>query len=387
MEPLERVELAGGPRERGLAHGERFAAEIERNVETYLERFAHHGVDREAVRRQAADYVPLVDDLNPAYGEEMRAVSEGSGVPLRDVALLNVRYEVIYTAWAEETQGETAADDDTRQADLAAASAGTDGCTSFGLLPSATVDGNTYMGQNWDWLAPIADTIFLMDAKRSDAPDFLAMTEAGIVGAKAGVNEHGVGISVNGLISEDDGENPHRKPFHVRCREVLDAERFDEALEPILESDRPGSANFVVGHGDGEVIDVETAPEAFNCVHPEGGVLTHSNHFYDGDITQLGQSGEGSQSTLYRAERLRRALARDAETGDVDVDTVTAGLRDHFSRPASVCSHVDESKPEVEHGQTNASIVVDLTERRLLATRGPPCESEYTEYRLDSSAS
>lgn len=390
MEPLERVELAGGPRERGLDHGERFAEEIERNVETYLERFAHHGVDAATVREQAAEFVPLIDDANGAYGEEMRAVSEGSGVPLRDVALLNVRYEVIYTAWSEETrEGAAGADEsgDARQADPAAAGVGTDGCTSFGVLPSATLDGNTYMGQNWDWLAPLADTIFLMDAKRPDAPDFIGMTEAGIVGAKAGVNEHGVGISVNGLISEDDGENPYRKPFHVRCREVLDAERFDEALGPVLDSDRPCSANFVVGHGDGEVIDVETAPEEFNCVYPEDGVLTHSNHFFDTDITQLGQSGEGSQSTLYRAERLRRALARDAATGDVDVDTITAGLRDHFSRPASVCSHVDESKPEVEHGRTDASIVVDLSERRLLATRGPPCESEYTEYRLESSAS
>jgi len=388
MEPLERVRLTGGPRERGLAHGERFADEIEANVETYVERFAREGVDGATVRERAEEFVPVIEEANPAYAEEMRAVAEGSGVPLRDVAMLNVRYEVIYTAWAEGARGaaEEAGEGDERAApDRSGATApGADGCTSFGVLPEATADGHTYMGQNWDWIAPIADRIFLMDVERDDGPDFLGMTEAGIVGAKVGVNEHGVGIAVNGLISEADGENPYRKPFHVRCREVLDAERFDRALGPILDSDRACSANFVVGHADGEVIDVETAPERFNCVYPEDGVLAHSNHFFDTDITQLGQSNEGSQSTLYRAERLRRAIDRDAASGDVDAGTIEEGLRDHFSRPASVCSHVEEDDPEVEQGQTDASLILDLDERRVLATRGPPCGSEYEAYELAS---
>lgn len=384
MGQLQRVRLRGGPHERGVTHGERFAEQIRENVRTYLERFAHTGVDESTVREQAEAFLPVIEEASEAYAEELRGVAAGSGVPLQDVTLLNVRYEIIYTTWSEEARGvggesKGAASGSGRDT---ASRPGTDGCTSFGVLPAATADGHTLLGQNWDWLSPIEDTLFLMDVDGPDVARHLAMTEAGIVGGKVGVNEHGVGLAVNGLISENDGEDPYRKPFHVRCREVLNAERFDRVLASILDTDRACSANFLVGHGDGEVMDVEAAPEQFNCLSPVDGVLTHANHFVDSTITRLGQASEGGQSTLYRAERLRRALTRAAADGGLDTDDVAAGLRDHFSRPESVCRHVDQSLPEPDHVQTNASFVVDLTAQRLLATRGPPCESEYEAYPL-----
>ena len=372
MRPLERVELSGSPEERGRTHGERFADEIRANVDTYLERFAHHGVDEDEVLDRAAAFRPVIEAANPEYAAEMRAVGEESGVDLDEVTMLNVRYEVIYTAWAEEAGGGETGE--------AVAAAGVDGCTSFGLLPEATANGHTYVGQNWDWLAPVADTLFLMDVRPDDGAAHLAMTEAGIVGGKCGLNEHGVGLAVNGLISERDGDEPYRKPFHVRCREILSADRFGDALGAVLDADRACSANFVLGHADGEVVDLETAPERFNAVYPTDGVLTHANHFVDGDISRLGPTQTSGQTTLYRAERTRRALAREA--GEIDEGTVKAALRDHFGRPGSVCCHVDERRPEVERGQTDASFVLDLTDRRMLATRGPPCESDYVEYEL-----
>lgn len=382
MEPLERVELVGDPESRGTTHGERFADEIERNVETYLERFAHLGVTEENVREHAAAFLPVIEDANPDYAAEMRAVSEASGVALDLVTMLNVRYEVIYTAWADEAEGGDAGATDP-DAEETVPAAGVDGCTSFGLLPAATVDGHTLMGQNWDWLAPVADTLFLMDVRPDAGAHHLAFTEAGIVGGKCGLNEHGLGTALNGLISERDGEEPYRKPVHVRCREILSADRFDRALGAVLDADRACSANFMLG-ADDEVLDLETGPEAYNALHPsDDGVLTHSNHFVDGDISRLGPTQEHGQTTLYRAERVRRALAREA--GDVDAETVAGALRDHFGRPGSVCSHVDRDRPEVEHMRTNASFVLDLTERTMLATRGPPCESEYVRYELDSA--
>lgn len=379
MESIERVELAGGPEDRGRTHGERFADEIRANVDTYLERFAHHGVDEHEVRERVEAFLPVIEACNLEYAAEMRAVAEGSGVDLDAVTMLNVRYEVIYTAWAEEASAD---EEEEEEATAVAAGAGVDGCTSFGLLPEATANGHTYVGQNWDWLAPIADTLFLMDVRPDEGTHHLAMTEAGIVGGKVGLNEHGIGLAVNGLISERDGEHPYRKPFHVRCREILSADRFDRALGAVLDADRACSANFLLGHADGEVLDLETAPERYNVVHPTDGVLAHANHFVDGDVSRLGPTQEHGQTTLYRAERVRRALTREA--GDVDETTVTRALRDHFGRPGSVCSHVDEDRPPVEHSQTNASVVVDLTGRQLLATRGPPCESEYERYELAS---
>lgn len=376
MSTFDVLDLTGSPYERGVAHGEAFADEVAQNVATYRRRFEHHGVDTDAARELAADFVPRIEDWNEAYAAEMRGVADGSGVDLTDVALLNVRYEVIYTAYKDETE-ERAAGGGSEESGRDPAEAAVDGCTSFGVLPGAAADGKTYVGQNWDWLAPIADTLFLMRVRREERPDFLVFTEAGIVGGKAGVNEHGIGLSVNGLTSPADGAQPFRKPFHVRCREVMDATRLDDALRPIVETDRACSGNFVVGAAGGEVLDLETAPEEFGVVYPEDGVLTHSNHFVT-DIDSLTE--QRGPSTLYRAERLRRRLADAA--GDVSPAVLQEALRDHFGRPSSICSHVDVTLPEVEHGQTNASFVIDLDDRRLHAVRGPPCMGEYETYTL-----
>ncbi|MFC5277979.1 C45 family autoproteolytic acyltransferase/hydrolase [Halorubrum rubrum] len=393
MAEFERLVLTGTPRERGIEHGERFAEEVATNVETYRERFAHEGVDVDAMREHAAEYVEYIERESPDYAAEMRGVAEGSGVPLADVTMLNVRWEVIYPAWKARTEEANERADDGSSASGNASGSGRasdpdppiDGCTSFGVMPSATADGTTYVGQNWDWLAPIADTLFLMELRREDAPDALTMTEAGIVGGKIGVNEHGIGIAVNGLISGDDGGDGLRKPYHVRFREVLDAERYDDALRPILETDRVCSANVLVGHADGELIDLEAAPELVNPIYPEEGVLTHSNHFETDAVESVNE--RRGPSTLYRAERLRRLLAEEVDGGDaekrgIDSGVIRDALRDHFGRPSSICSHVDESLPEIEHGQTNASLVIDLRERRILGQRGPPCSGEYHEYAL-----
>jgi len=365
MSEFERLVVRGSPRERGRAHGERFADEVADNVEIYRERFAHEGLDPATIREESEAYVDVIESANAAYAAEMRGIADASGVPLADVAMLNVRWEVIYPAWgAQADEGD------------GARGSPVDGCTSFGLTPPATADGKTYVGENWDWLAPVGENLFLAELRREDAPDTLTMTEAGIVGGKIGVNEHGIGLAVNGLVSAADGENGRRKPYHVRFREVLDAERFDDALRPILEPERACSANVLIGHADGEVLNLEAAPERVYVGRPEDGILTHANHF-EGEAVER---HDLEPSTLYRGSRLRRLLA--AEAGGIDPGTVQSALRDHFSRPASICSHVDESLPAVEHGRTNASFVIDLADRRLFAVRGPPCEGEYREYAL-----
>lgn len=369
MSTFPSLTLTGPPHERGLAHGERFADEISANVEIYLDRFAYRGADEAAVRAQADEYVTLIEDEHERYAAEMRGVAEGSGVPLEDVAVLNARYEVMYGAFARQAE---ALDHD----EGATRSAGADGCTSFGVLPSATADGHTYIGENWDWIAAVAPNTFVMDVRREDGPDHVAVTEAGIVGGKMGVNEHGIGLVVNGLVSEGDGDQPYRTPFHVRCREVLDAERFDQAIGAVISTDRACSANFLLGHADGELIDLETAPAEANYLYPDEGVLTHANHFEGGGVDS--EFEKLVPHSLFRSPRLRRLLAR--ERGQLDEAVLREALTDHFNRPASICRHVDESLPPQEQVQSNVSVVVDLTERRVAATNRPPCETDYDSF-------
>lgn len=165
---LDVLALDGSPTERGRRHGEVFADEVAANVERYLDRFAHYGIDEETALGMAEEFVPLVADESPAYAAEMEGVAEGSGVPLVEVALLNARYEVMYGAYAH-----TAAEQD----------APPDGCTSFALQGEVTADGRPYLGQNWDWMPDV--DLFVMDVSGDGVADHVALTEAGIVGGKS----------------------------------------------------------------------------------------------------------------------------------------------------------------------------------------------------------
>ena len=76
-----------------------------------------------------------------------------------------------------------------------------------------------------------------------------------------GVNECGIGLVENGLASSHDGRNPYQRPFHMRCREVLDADSFAGARQAVTGSPRTCSANFVIGMAGGHLVDIETSPD------------------------------------------------------------------------------------------------------------------------------
>jgi len=159
MSELPSVRLTGDSTERGRTHGEAFPEAIRQNVSTYMERFEHNGVPEAEVRDQAAEFLSRMENWNPAYAAELRGVAAGSRVDETDIAALNARYEVLYAAYSKQN-------------------AGTDGCTSFALLPETTADDHTYVGQNWDWIPAIADTLITTEVYPDNGPNHLGVTEA-----------------------------------------------------------------------------------------------------------------------------------------------------------------------------------------------------------------
>ena len=243
----------------GLAHGRRFTREIADNVATYLRRFAASGLNQDAAFAEAARWRKAIATHNGAYAEEMRGIADGSGQSEDTIALLNARYELAFTLFGQEAVKQGAAKQGQAKNELL--ELGLDGCTTFGLLPEATADRHTWLGQNWDWLEGVHGRTFVLRARRKGEPSFVCLTEAGIAGGKMGVNECGIGLVENGLASSHDGRNPYQKPFHVRCREVLDAERFDQASRPVTDTARTCSANFVIGAAGGHLVDIESSPD------------------------------------------------------------------------------------------------------------------------------
>jgi isopenicillin-N N-acyltransferase-like protein len=159
-------------------------------------------------------------------------------------------------------------------------------------------------------------------------------------------------------------------------RKVLDAEHIADAIQAILKADRASACNFLMAHADGEIVDIEAAPYDANIIFSDDGVLTHSNHFTipNCKIKELGLPLW--PSSLFRKHRSEKLLKR--ELGKITPDTFKMILSDHFDKPHSLCKHPDKRLPESEWGQTIASLVMDVNEKTLHISMGPPCENEYT---------
>jgi isopenicillin-N N-acyltransferase-like protein len=373
VRPIASLTVGDDPRERGRLHGARFADDIAANLRTYLRRFEASGLNEDAALAEGVQWLAAISAQNEDYAAEMRGIAEGSGHGEAAVALLNARYELAFTLF-----GRDAARAEGMRRELLAT--GPDGCTTFGLLPEATADRRTWLGQNWDWLEGIHRRTLVLRVIRKQQPSFICLTEAGIVGGKMGVNAAGIGLVENGLASSNDGANPYERPFHLRCREVMDAARFDQALLPVVSTRRTCSANFVIGHADGEIIDIETSPDHLTCLAPQDGIVTHSNHFV-GSGHGESQMEKIGPNTLYRASRIRRLLARTA--GAITVADMKAAAQDHFGLPNAICRHPDETQPSAKRTMTTGAVLIDLEARTMHVANGPPCTYPYVAFTID----
>ena len=371
------LHLAGSPLEVGRAHGRGAKAAIAENVAMYLRRFQEDGrVDRDEIWRRASAYLQVIERENPAYAAEMRGIAEGARQDLLDIVAVNVRYEILYTEFVRVGLE--------RELAPPGVSAGVGGCTAFAVLPSRSANGHLLIGQNWDWIPGVRGAV--VSAHRQGLPESLGFTEAGIAGAKIGVNGAGIGLAINGLVTDKDSWSRLRKPFHVRCWEVLAASTLPAALKAIAGSERACSANFIVGAGGStaEVVDVETAPDADFRVSPEDGLLAHANHFTHPDASRLRQPlADDRPSTFHRHARMQ-TLLREATGGRrrVRVEDLKKILKDHDQRPNSICRHVDETQPPNFRYETVVSAILDVDAREMFIASGPPCTARYRKYRL-----
>ncbi|MCC6224611.1 MAG: peptidase C45 [Thermoleophilia bacterium] len=358
------VRVQGGPRERGRSYGEQARERVRRSLEAYAEVFGHYaGWSWERVVAAARPYEAPIAAFGGKYVEELRGLAEGAAVPFGDVLALNVRTEVMFAAKA-------------RQADAQAPPL-RDGCSAFAVLPSASANGHTLAGQNWDWLLHSFDTVVVLEASQPDAPGFVTVVEAGLL-AKAGLNSSGLAVMTNALVTDDDRGEPG-VPYHVLLRAILDAESCSDALATIQRSRRSSSASYLIAHEDGLAVEVEAAPGDFSrlfLVFPERGVLLHTNHFVSPSFDRRDVGLWVMPDSPFRLERLR---ARIEASGPLTVEALAEALADHANHPNGVCCHPDGRFPEAERGATVASLVIDVDARRLWLADGPPCTASYRE--------
>jgi isopenicillin-N N-acyltransferase-like protein len=156
---------------------------------------------------------------------------------------------------------------------------------------------------------------------------------------------------------------------------------LNEAMQAVLNAKRSVSSNVIIAQAGGVAVDLEMSPLDTSIMIPENGHIAHTNHFI-GPRSLIVKDTFVSQipNTVYRLSRTNTSL-RSWESR-VSVEGIKEMLRDHFGRPYSVCTHTDPAVVEDMRAETVASVIMDLDERSLHITKGPPCLSEYEKYIL-----
>lgn len=362
-----RIRVAGTPYDRGRQYGAQARAQVRLSVQAYQRVFAHYaGWDWPEVRRVAAAFEAPIANFRPAYLDEMRGIADGAGLDLADILAINVRTEVIFAAQA-------------RQAPLAARVRKLPAeCSALAVVPAPRAGGHhaaTLLGQNWDWLLHSAQTLVVLEVSQDDGPDFVTVVEAGLL-AKAGLNAAGLGLVTNALVTDADIGAPGL-PYHVLLRAILDCATVTDALAVLQAGMRSSSANYLIAHASGSMLDVEAAPGDFTRLYPQfpdRGLLLHTNHFLTPRLHLVDVSLWAMPSSAVRLQRLRAATAHPAT-----LDDFRAVLADHADYPHSICSHPDPNDHPLERGATIASVLMDLNARRLWLAPGHPCRVPYSE--------
>ena len=209
-------------------------------------------------------------------------------------------------------------------------------CTTFAITGQRT-GGVTLIGQNVDLVPFVAEYGVIIRQMPKGFPAALLCTSVGLLG-HIGINEAGVGVITNSVDESagwDDG-----LPSYLLSRLALREETAEAARAAILGPPSAASRNLLVADDRGTLLDVEAV------------------------------------RTEKRRERLEELL-RNAKT-PVTVANVQELCRDHENAPHSLCAHPFPGR----NLETIASVIGDLTNRELHATKGAPCRAPYATYTL-----
>lgn len=359
---LPLLHLTGTPYEQGLAHGRVLRPQISHNLQVYFERFQQESqLERSEVLRRARLYRQAIAEHNIAYYDGMRGIADGTGFDLDDITALNVRYEIIYYQSA------------------VLAMTGKDGCTAFAIAPHISSNGHLLLGQNWDWIPWVKGAI--LHTTEIDDLETISFTEAGIFGGKIGLNSAGLGLAINGITSTGDDWQRLTAPFHVRCYDILRNRQLETAVSVITNTPRACSANFLIAQTPDQAIDIEAAPDVVNTIPwSDSCLLVHANHFIDPPGTGITEPPyEHRIFSCYRQDNLQAMIEANQPVTLADMQHF---LQDHTNQPRSICRHENPNSPPAEQYRTVTSVVMDLNHQTLHLSDGPPCENEFTTYKL-----
>ena len=345
--PFPLVEVSGDAYAMGHQHGKQAGALVKR-YGRLIERDTGDPLDSLCARVVA--YLPLLEELSPAFVEEVRGLAAGAEITFEEALVCQARG--------------------------ASARAPLDACTSFAVTGSATADGETLAGQNIDHEPEYADVTILLHVKPTDGrPEALILTPAGQLGYQ-GMNQWGLAHFSNGL---SDYDWQMGLPHYPLKRLLLEQRTVSEAIDVMAANRTCSAGNVVLCDGQGSIGDVEFRPEGiavYGCESPDARL--HTNHYL---TAEYGPHETNSVSdSRPRLKRLQQLV--DEHWGQITLDSVKELLADHRGDPVGICRHGGAPGERFDGYHSIAGLIAEPEKRRLHVRRGHGCLGLWRAYEL-----
>lgn len=343
------IEVAGAPREMGRQVGEAAREEMRGFAAIALDRVNKTvRVSREKAMGLARDSFTYVEGYAPHMLEELRGMAEGSGVPVEELMLLQVRNQFL-------------ADMDS-------------GCTSFAVR--APAGQRAVVGQNWDNDPALNPYTIVLTRRPEGKPALMNITQAGLI-AYLGLNSAGIGLCMNTLPAPS---RPLGVPHYFTVRGIYEATCLDEAVQAVRRATRAIPANIMISTPQGPA-DLEVTVDEVHVLRDGGrGLLTHANHCEHPDLLPINDRFPELIQSRPRKIRIERLLGEADRP--ITLESLKKALRDHENHPRSICRHPNDH-PTTGYWATTLSVLIEPEAGLMHVSRGNPCENPYETYRLN----
>ncbi len=373
MFPL--IDVSGSARERGLQHGLKARARIERSIATYARLFAYCGIDWQGAQRLGSGYRDIIGALDAALLAEIEGIAAGAGRHVNEILALNARTEILPPSYPGEPHPDRSS---IAAANLKGGVPDWGECTSVAVKPAHSASGTTLLAQNWDWLGAQRAALVLLRVHDAEGASCLTLTEAGML-AKIGFNRSGFGVCLNILRSADDGTRAG-VPVHVLLRALLARPSVDEAIAFAAKLGFGASSNVLCADASGATAALEFSPRGLEVIRGADAALCHTNHFLAPAAAKHQASLAPSLSTVPRLARI--SALTSAHQGKFSSADLERMLRDETDGFLSICRSPDPALAPEACIETVASVVMDLGARVMRLAPDVPSKVDFQPVAL-----
>jgi hypothetical protein len=339
--------ISGKPRDRGRMYGSRFKDGIHAFLDREIyQAFIQKPSPKDAMLAYAGACGKEVKQFSAVIHDELEGIAEGSGLKLEEVLLITLHEELYHRGALPKV----------------------DHCTAVAVGPPDTSDGNTYVGQTWDWMQSVFGMSSMLHWKREEGPSLLAYSFPGLwVGA--GLNSAGLALSWTSASLGDQALGARVGiPAYVLLAHLMYQESLDAVEEEANRAKNAGWFTFVMADGRGQLCNIEGSPKELVVERSTG----HLARVSFGSRKMTGTAAGAKVARHPRCDKMYGLL------GDAS-GKITRQTMQHFFQDPTCAISVGRSTIDM--------MVYDTTRREAWLSRGPSYGADWKRFTFDDATS